>query len=140
MRAFLADGCGEGFVEVTGERVAIMTDMAMRAESIDEAKAEEARQRAENRLAEKIDDKDQKEITEVATIAANNNPEIGKKLAEAMKLVGATNGIGYQFQVASHAFDLPATWAWIALLGILGNLLNGLFLVVERAVLAWDRR
>ena len=34
-----------------------------------------------------------KEITEVATIAANNNPEIGKKLAEAMKQVGATNGV-----------------------------------------------
>src|SRR5262249_44611640 len=46
-----------------------------------------------HRLAEKIDDKDEKEITEVATIAANNNPEIGKKLAEAMKLVGATNGV-----------------------------------------------
>src|SRR5438067_9680916 len=46
-----------------------------------------------HRLAEKIDDKDQKEITEVATIASNNNPEIGKKLAEAMKLVGATNGV-----------------------------------------------
>src|SRR5712664_3034564 len=46
-----------------------------------------------HKLAEKIDDKDQKEITEVATIAANNNPEIGKKLAEAMKLVGATNGV-----------------------------------------------
>src|SRR5438067_8398638 len=46
-----------------------------------------------HRLAEKIDDKDQKEITEVATIAANNNPEIGQKLAEAMKLVGATNGV-----------------------------------------------
>src|SRR4030088_1230653 len=45
------------------------------------------------RLAEKIDDKDQKEITEVATIAANNNTEIGQKLAEAMKLVGATNGV-----------------------------------------------
>src|SRR6201998_3659480 len=28
------------------------------------------------RLAEKIDDKDEKEITEVATIASNNNPEI----------------------------------------------------------------
>src|SRR6516165_2089713 len=38
---------GEGFVEITGERVAIMTDMAMRAENIDEARAEEARQRAE---------------------------------------------------------------------------------------------
>src|SRR5262245_54863335 len=45
------------------------------------------------KLAEKIDDKDEKEITEVATIASNNNPEIGSKLAEAMKLVGATNGV-----------------------------------------------
>jgi F-type H+-transporting ATPase subunit epsilon len=49
---------GEGFVEVTGERVAIMTDMAMRAESIDEAKAEDARKRAENRLAEHLDDEE----------------------------------------------------------------------------------
>jgi F-type H+-transporting ATPase subunit epsilon len=47
---------GEGFVEITGERVAIMTDMAIRAENIDEAKAEEARQRAEARLAERLDD------------------------------------------------------------------------------------
>ena len=39
-------------------------------------------------MAEKIDDKDDKEITEVATIASNNNAEIGKKLAEAMKKVG----------------------------------------------------
>src|SRR5437660_3698826 len=46
-----------------------------------------------HRLAEKIDDKDDKEITEVATIASNNNPEIGKKLAEAMKKVGASNGV-----------------------------------------------
>ena len=46
-----------------------------------------------HKIAEKIDDKDDKEITEVATIAANNNAEIGKKLAEAMKLVGATNGV-----------------------------------------------
>jgi chaperonin GroEL len=44
------------------------------------------------KLAEKIDPKDTKEITEVATISANNNKEIGKKLAEAMKLVGA-NGV-----------------------------------------------
>src|ERR687885_605136 len=36
---------------------------------------------------------DPKSITEVATIASNNNAEIGGKLAEAMKLVGATNGV-----------------------------------------------
>jgi F-type H+-transporting ATPase subunit epsilon len=46
---------GEGFVEITGTRVAILTDMAIRAENIDEAKAEEARKRAEARLAEQID-------------------------------------------------------------------------------------
>lgn len=49
---------GDGFVQVTGERVAILTDMAIRAENIDEAKAEEARQRAEARLAQKISEED----------------------------------------------------------------------------------
>ena len=49
---------GEGFVEITGERVAILTDMAMKAENIDEVKAEEARKRAEARLAEKLDDEE----------------------------------------------------------------------------------
>lgn len=45
---------GEGFVEVTGDHVAILADMAIRAENIDEAKAEEARRRAEARLAENL--------------------------------------------------------------------------------------
>jgi F-type H+-transporting ATPase subunit epsilon len=49
---------GEGFVEITGERVAIMTDLAVRAENIDEAKAEDARRRAEARLAEHLDDEE----------------------------------------------------------------------------------
>jgi F-type H+-transporting ATPase subunit epsilon len=49
---------GEGFVEITGDRVAIMSDMAIKAENIDEAKAEEARKRAEARLAEKLDDEE----------------------------------------------------------------------------------
>jgi F-type H+-transporting ATPase subunit epsilon len=49
---------GEGFVEITAERVAIMADMAIRAENIDEAKAEDARRRAEARLAEHLDDEE----------------------------------------------------------------------------------
>lgn len=49
---------GEGFVEITSERVAILADMAIRAENIDEAKAEEARRRAEARLAEHLDDEE----------------------------------------------------------------------------------
>ena len=46
---------GDGFVEVTGERVSILTDMAIKAENIDEVMAEEARKRAEARLAEHLD-------------------------------------------------------------------------------------
>src|SRR4051812_7934535 len=49
---------GDGFVQVTGDKVSILTDMAIKAENIDEAKAEEARQRAEARLAEKLSDED----------------------------------------------------------------------------------
>jgi F-type H+-transporting ATPase subunit epsilon len=55
---------GGGFVQVTGGRVAILTDMAVRAENIDEAAAEHARQRAEARLAEKLTDE------EAATVQA----------------------------------------------------------------------
>jgi F-type H+-transporting ATPase subunit epsilon len=45
----------EGFVQVTGEQVSILADLAIRAENIDEVKAEEARRRAEARLAEHLD-------------------------------------------------------------------------------------
>jgi len=45
---------GEGLIEVTAHRVAVLTDLAIAADRIDEAKAEEARQRAEARLREKL--------------------------------------------------------------------------------------
>jgi F-type H+-transporting ATPase subunit epsilon len=45
---------GEGLIEVTAHRVAILTDLAIPSDRIDEAKAEEARQRAEARLKEKL--------------------------------------------------------------------------------------
>ena len=43
---------GEGFAEITGEHVAILTDNAANSADIDEAAAEEARAKAEQRLAE----------------------------------------------------------------------------------------
>lgn len=55
---------GEGFVEITGDRVAVLTDMAIKADDIDEAKAEEARKRAEARLSEKLSEE------ETATVQA----------------------------------------------------------------------
>ena len=49
---------GDGFVQVTGDCVAVLTDMAINAKNIDEAKAEEALRRAEARLAEKVTDEE----------------------------------------------------------------------------------
>ena len=55
---------GGGFAEITGNRVAILTDMAIKAGDIDESKAEEARRRAEERLQQKLSDE------EVANVSA----------------------------------------------------------------------
>jgi F-type H+-transporting ATPase subunit epsilon len=49
---------GDGFVQITGQRVAILTDMAIRADDIDEAKAEEAQRKAEGRLSQKLSDEE----------------------------------------------------------------------------------
>jgi F-type H+-transporting ATPase subunit epsilon len=45
---------GEGLVEITGKSVSIVTNMAVAAQDIDEAEAEQARQRAAARLSEKL--------------------------------------------------------------------------------------
>jgi F-type H+-transporting ATPase subunit epsilon len=50
---------GEGFAEITGDHVTILTDMAIKADDIDERKAEEARQRAEARLSERLSDEEE---------------------------------------------------------------------------------
>jgi F-type H+-transporting ATPase subunit epsilon len=63
---------GEGLIEVTARRVAILTDLAIPADRIDEAKAEEARQRAEARLREKLS------AAEVAAV----NASLARSLAQ----------------------------------------------------------
>jgi F-type H+-transporting ATPase subunit epsilon len=48
----IALAVGEGFVEVTGEKVSVIVDMALKEADIDEAAAEDAIRRAEARLRE----------------------------------------------------------------------------------------
>jgi F-type H+-transporting ATPase subunit epsilon len=52
-------------VQITAQRVAILTDMAIKADDIDEVKAEEAQRKAEARLAQKLNDE------ETATVQAS---------------------------------------------------------------------
>ncbi|MCW2863149.1 MAG: ABC-type nitrate/sulfonate/bicarbonate transport system permease component [Actinoallomurus sp.] len=54
-------------------------------------------------------------------------------------LPGTANGIGFELVDAQSRSDLPTMWAGIVLLGILGYLLNGVLLLVERRMLAWHR-
>ena len=63
---------GEGLIEITGSSVSILTDLAVAADRIDEAKAEEARRRAEARLREKLSDE------ELATV----NASLARSLAQ----------------------------------------------------------
>lgn len=63
---------GDGLVEVTPSRVSIITDMAIAAEHIDEARVEEARERAAARLREKVSDE------EVAAV----NASLARSLAQ----------------------------------------------------------
>lgn len=58
---------GEGFAEVTEERVSILADMAIRAENIDEAQAEEARRRAESRLSEQLTEEESAKLQAALT-------------------------------------------------------------------------
>ena len=63
---------GEGLVDIGASHVAIVTDMAIAAEHIDEATVEEARARAAPRLQEKISDE------EVASV----NASLARSLAQ----------------------------------------------------------
>lgn len=63
---------GEGLVDITRDHVSILTDMAVAAEYIDEAKVEEARRRAEARLQEKLSDEE----------VASTNAALARSLAQ----------------------------------------------------------
>jgi ABC-type nitrate/sulfonate/bicarbonate transport system permease component len=51
----------------------------------------------------------------------------------------STNGVGYVLLISKNTFEFKPMWAAIVLIGVLGYLLNLLFLLVERHVLAWHR-
>lgn len=55
------------------------------------------------------------------------------------EMVASTNGIGFFVLQSQREFAIPEMWSGIVLLGILGYVLNVLFVLVERRVLAWHR-
>ena len=51
----------------------------------------------------------------------------------------STSGVGYVLLISKNTFQLAPMWAAILLIGLLGYVLNVLFILAERRVLAWHR-
>jgi ABC-type nitrate/sulfonate/bicarbonate transport system permease component len=51
----------------------------------------------------------------------------------------STSGVGYVLLISKNTFEMAPMWAAILLIGVLGYVLNVLFLLVERRFLAWHR-
>jgi ABC-type nitrate/sulfonate/bicarbonate transport system permease component len=51
----------------------------------------------------------------------------------------STSGVGYVLLISKNTFEFTPMWAAIVLIGVLGYLLNVVFILAERRVLAWHR-
>jgi ABC-type nitrate/sulfonate/bicarbonate transport system permease component len=51
----------------------------------------------------------------------------------------SSDGVGYVLLISKNTFQLAPMWAAILLIGVLGYLLNVLFMLAERRLLAWHR-
>jgi ABC-type nitrate/sulfonate/bicarbonate transport system permease component len=55
------------------------------------------------------------------------------------EMVASTNGIGYFVLQSQRTYAITEMWSGILLLAVLGYVLNGLFLLIERQALRWHR-
>jgi sulfonate transport system permease protein len=86
-------------------------------------------------------------IRHVILPAASPQMFVGARLALASALIlmvvsemlASTNGLGYFVLQAQQTFAILPMWAGILMLGLVGYLVNVIFLVVERRALAWHR-
>jgi ABC-type nitrate/sulfonate/bicarbonate transport system permease component len=62
---------------------------------------------------------------------------LGLVLVIVSEFVGEQNGIGYYLLERESLLDYPGIYAGILFLGLLGYVLNRLFLIAERRILAW---
>jgi ABC-type nitrate/sulfonate/bicarbonate transport system permease component len=58
-------------------------------------------------------------------------------LMVASEIIGSTEGIGFVLVSAQQDFDGPGMWAAMLVLGVVGVVLNVLFVLAQRLVLGW---
>jgi ABC-type nitrate/sulfonate/bicarbonate transport system permease component len=62
---------------------------------------------------------------------------IGLVMVVVSEFVGGDDGLGHYILVAQSRFNIPELYAGILFLGLLGFVLNGAFVLVERRALSW---
>lgn len=65
---------------------------------------------------------------------------VGLVLVVISEFVGSPDGLGYYIVFQQSQYNLPEVYGGILFLGLLGYVLNQIFLVAERRVLAWHWR
>lgn len=63
--------------------------------------------------------------------------QVAVLLMVASEFLASTAGIGYALNVAQVNFDTPGLWSGMLLLGVVGIVLNVLFLAGERLLMGW---
>ena len=62
---------------------------------------------------------------------------IGLVMVVVSEFVGGGDGLGHYIRVEQSQFDIPEMYAGILFLGVLGFVLHGIFVLVERRALSW---
>jgi ABC-type nitrate/sulfonate/bicarbonate transport system permease component len=52
---------------------------------------------------------------------------------------GGTNGLGFQIRSAQRSFDTADAYAGVIVIGVLGLVLNLIFVLMERRLMRWHR-
>lgn len=58
-------------------------------------------------------------------------------LMVASEFLAGTQGVGYAIAAAQSNFDTPGIWSGMLVLGVIGIVLNALFVLAERGILYW---
>ncbi len=62
---------------------------------------------------------------------------IGLVMVVVSEFVGGGDGLGHYIRVEQSLFNIPEMYAGILFLGLLGFVLNGVFVLIERRALSW---
>jgi sulfonate transport system permease protein len=68
---------------------------------------------------------------------ARTSLQVALLLMVASEFLASTQGIGYALNLAQVNFDTPGLWSGMLLLGVLGIVLNAIFIIGERWLMRW---